>query len=158
MTVDEVLEHIQQDLDLDAETEHDVLEEIRAHLEEAAAAARAQGLDGPEALKQAAAHLGLEDLGQELQDVHAGWGTADGVIAAALPVLCALVLRWLVFSPYGTADGWQEILARPVFWAVAMAVLLVPLLKLPRWRYALVSWVFFWALSIAALTLPVLRW
>ena len=80
--------------------------------------------------------------------MHAGWGTADAVIAAGLPVICALVLRWLVFTPGGTALGWHQVLTRPAFWAVALAALLVPLLKLDRWRYALVSWSFFWMMTV----------
>jgi hypothetical protein len=87
-----------------------------------------------------------------------GWGTADGVIAAALPVLCTLVLRWMVFSPGGTAVGWQEILTGPAFWAVALAALLVPLLRFSRWRYALVSWAVFWGLSVAYMVGSAVRW
>jgi hypothetical protein len=36
--------------------------------------------------------------------------------------------------------------------------LAVPLLKFPRWRYALVSWAFFWVLSIVFIAWPALRW
>jgi hypothetical protein len=67
------------------------------------------------ALAEAAAHFGVEEVGAELQAVHAGWGTADAVIAAALPVVCALVLRWLAFAPDGTALGWPQMLTRPAF-------------------------------------------
>jgi hypothetical protein len=79
-------------------------------------------------------------------------------VAAGLPVVCALILRWLVFAPDGTAIGWREVLVRPAFWAVSLVALLVPMLKFPRWRYALVSWTFFWALSIVFVALPALRW
>ncbi len=61
MGIDEVLEQIRERLNLEAETEHEVLEEIRGHLEEAVSCARARGLDEQEALAQAAARLGLED-------------------------------------------------------------------------------------------------
>jgi hypothetical protein len=158
MTIDQVLLCIRDHLNLEAELEYQVLEEIRAHLEDAVEAAKAQGIDEQEALNAAAARFGVEDVCRELQSAHAGWGTADGVITAALPVICTLVLRWLVFAPDGTAVGWQEVLVRPVFWVVALISLLVPLLKFPRWRYALVSWAFFWILSVIFVAWPALRW
>jgi hypothetical protein len=148
MTVEDVLSCIRAQLDLEAEKEHELLEEIRGHLEDAVADARSRGLDEDEALAEAAACFGVEDVGRELHEAHAGWGTADGVLAAALPVVSALILRWLVFAPDGTAVGWQEVLIRPAFWVVALAALLVPLLRFPRWRHALVSWAFFWVLSV----------
>ena len=158
MTVDDVLARIRAHLNLEAETEYDLLQEIRAHLEEAVEVARAQGLDGEAALAEVAARFGVEEVGRELQAAHVGWGTADGVVAAALPVVCALVLRWLVFAPDGTAVGWQEVLVRPAFWVVSLAALVVPLLKFPRWRYALASWAFFWALTMVFFAWPALRW
>ncbi len=158
MTVDDVLARVRARLDLDAETERELLEELRDHLEDAVAAARARGLDEEKALAEAATRFGVEEVGRELQATHAGWGTADGVVAAALPVVCALALRWLVFAPDGTAVGWQEVLVRPAFWVVSLAALVVPLLKFPRWRYALVSWAFFWALSVIFFAWPALRW
>jgi hypothetical protein len=106
----------------------------------------------------AAARFGIEDVGAELQDAHAGWGAADGIAAAALPVICALVLRWLVFAPDGTAVDWQEMLSRPVFWVFSLVALLLPLVRFPRWRYALVSWAVFWILSVVFVALPALRW
>ena len=156
--IEQVLAHIRAQMDLDNETEHEVLEEIRSHLEEAVAAARAQGLDEQAALSEAAARFGVEEVGTELQQVHAGWGTADAVIAAGLPVVCALVLRWLVFAPDGTAIGWPQMLMRPVFWVIAAAALLVPLLKFGRWRYALMTWVFFWTITVIFSVWPALRW
>ena len=157
-SVDFVLEQIRAQLDLDAETERELLEELGGHLEDAVAAARAQGLDEEAALARVASRFGVEDVGRELQAAHLGWGTADGVVAAALPVVCALVLRWLVFAPDGTAVGWREALVRPAFWVVSLTALLVPLLKFPRWRYALVSWTFFWVLSVIFFVSPALRW
>ena len=158
MTVDDILARVRARLDLDAEMERELLEELRDHLEDAVAAARARGLDEEKALAEAATRFGVEEVGRELQATHAGWGTADGVVAAALPVVCALALRWLVFAPNGTAVGWQEVLVRPAFWVVSLAALIVPLLRFPRWRYALVSWAFFWALSVIFFVLPALRW
>jgi len=156
--VDRVLERVRAQLDLDAETERELLEELRGHLEDAVTAARARGLDEEEALAEAAARFGVEEAGRALQAAHVGWGTADGVVAAALPVICALALRWLVFAPDGTAVGWRGVLVQPAFWIVALAALLLPLLRFPRWRYALASWVFFWVLSVIFFAWPALRW
>ena len=156
--MDFVLEQIRAQLDLDAETERELLEELGGHLEDAVAAARAQGLDEEAALARVASRFGVEDVGQELQAAHLGRGTADGIVAAALPVICALTLRWLVFAPDGTAVGWRGVLVRPAFWVVSLVALLLPVLKFPRWRYALVSWAFFWVLSVIFFAMPALRW
>jgi hypothetical protein len=157
--LDRLVARIRAEMDLDSETEHDVLAEIRDHLEEAVSKSRAEGLDEAEALAQAAARFGLEEeIGRELQVTHAGWGTADAVVAAGLPVVCALILRWLAFAPDGTALGWPQLLSRPIFWIVAIAALLLPLLKFDRWRYALMGWVIFWGLTVIFVTLPALRW
>lgn len=156
--IDEFLARIQAQMDLNRETENEVLEEIRSHLEDAVAEAKAQGVDESTALAEAAARFGVEEVGTTLQEVHAGWGTADAVIAAGLPVVCALVLRWMVFAPDGTALGWQQVLIRPAFWAVALAALLVPLLKFERWRYALVSWGFFWVMTVIFVLRSAVRW
>ena len=156
--LDRVLEQVRHHLDLDAETEHELMAELRCHLEDAMAHAGTRGVTKEEALVEAAARFGVDEVGRELQAAHQGWGPADGVVASALPVVCALVLRWLVFAPGGTAAGWREMLVRPTFWVVAMAALLVPLLRFPRRRYALASWAFFWVLSVVFFALPALHW
>jgi len=162
--LDRLLERIRAQLDLDADRQQELLAEVRDHLEDALAAAQARGLDEEAALAEVAARFGVDEVGRELQATHVGWGVADGIIAAALPVVCALVLRWLVFAPGGTAVGWREVLIKPAFWIVALAALLVPLLRFPRWRYALASWAFFWVMSVIFFALrmyssaPALRW
>jgi len=153
-----LLARIRAQMELDSETEHEVLSELQAHLEEAVAEAQAEGLDRPTALARVAARFGLEETAQSLQAEHAGWGTADAVLAAGLPVLCALILRWLAFAPDGTALGWPELLNRPSFWVVALLMLLIPLLKFGRWRYAVAGWVVFWGLTVVFVTWPALRW
>ncbi len=158
MTIDEVLERIRAHLNLEAQTEHELLEEIRAHLEEAVDAAQTQGMDPQEALVQAAVRFGLEDVARELHATHAGWGALEGIAAAALPVLLALILRWLVFNPDGTTVGWQEMLDRPAVWSLAVVVLLLPLLRFPRRRYALVAWAIFWGLSVAVVAAQAVHW
>lgn len=157
--LDRLLDQIRAHMDLDSETEHEILAEIRDHLEEAADEAQSQGLDRAGALAQAAARFGVEtEIGKALQATHAGQGTADAVVAAALPVLGALILRWLAFAPDGSAIGWPQLLSRPAFWMVALAVLLIPILKFERWRYALAAWAFFWMLTVLFVALPALRW
>lgn len=149
--LERVLAGIRAELDLDADTEHDLLMEIRGHLEEAIADARARGLDEDRALAEAAARFGIEDVGRELQCTHMGWGAADGVIAAGLPVLCTLILRWGVFPPGTNPAEWWRLFQQPLFWALALGALFVPLLRFRRWRYALASWAFFWTLSMLSL-------
>jgi len=157
--IDGVLARIRSQMKLDGETEQEILAEIRDHLEEAVAQARAEGMGEAEALARAEARFGVEEeVGRDLQAAHAGWGTADAVLAAALPVLCALVLRWLAFAPDGTAVGWQQVLSRPAFWIVALAGLLLPLIKFRRWRYALAGWAVLWALTVIFVVSPALRW
>jgi hypothetical protein len=157
--IQDLLDRIRIQMELDGETEQEILDELRDHLEEAVSGARAEGLGEAEALARTAARFGLEEeIGQELQVAHAGWGTADAVLAAALPVLCALILRWLAFAPDGTALGWPQLLSRPTFWIVALAALLIPLIKFERWRYALATWILFWGLTVVFVTLPALRW
>jgi hypothetical protein len=157
--IDQLVERIRAQMDLDSETEYEVMAEIRDHLEESVSKARAEGLDEAAALARAAARFGVEEeIGRELQATHAGWGTADAVVVAALPVVCALILRWLAFAPDGTALGWPQLLSRPAFWVVAVAALLLPILKFERWRYALATWILFWALTVLFVALPALRW
>ncbi len=158
MTIDDVLERIRTQMNLEAETEYELLEEIRCHLDEAAADARVRGLDEDQALAQAAARFGVEEVGRELQATHEGWGTLEGIAAAALPVLFALLMRWLVFAPDGTFVGWQEMVGRPAFWAVAVIALLVPLWRFPRRRYALIGWTIFWGLSVIVIVGGAVRW
>jgi len=154
-----LLARIAAQMDLDSETEHEVLAEIRSHLEEAMAEARAEGLDEAQAFSWAAKHFGgEEEIGRSLQASHAGWGTTDAVVAAALPVVCALVLRWLVFAPDGTALGWPQLLSRPAFWIIALSALLIPLLKFTRWRHALAVWAIFWGLTVLFVVWPAVRW
>ena len=157
--IDRLLACIAAEMDLDGETEHEILAEMRCHLEEAVARGQAEGLDEAQALAQAAACFGVgQEIGRAMQATHAGWGTADAVMAAALPVVCSLILRWLIYAPDGTVLGWPELLSRPALWLVALVALLVPALKFERWRYALAAWAIFWALTLLFVALPAMRW
>ncbi len=158
MTIDDVLKQIQPRLGLEAEAEHEILEEIRGHLEEAVAAAVSRGLDERQALVDAASAFGVAQASAELRKTHAGWGTLEGVAAAALPVIFTLVLRWLIFAPGGTADAWREMLSPPTLIVIAGVAILIPLLRFPRRRCAIALWIFFWGLSLITVALPTLRW
>ena len=154
--VESLLQSVRAQMELDSETEHEVLSELREHLAEALAEARQAGLDDGAAVTRVFTQFGAgEEIGRGLQSAHAGWGTADAVLAAGLPVLCALILRWLAFAPDGTALGWPGLLNRPSFWIVAFLMLVVPLFRFGRWRYAVAGWLVFWALTVLFVTWPV---
>src|SRR5512146_17974 len=97
ITVDQVLANISIQLHLSKETEHEVLDEIRTHLEDAINDAATKGWDEEMALLKAAEEFGVEEAGAELQEVHGNWDSIEAIASVALPVLCAVVLRWLVF-------------------------------------------------------------
>ncbi len=155
--IDHILGLIKHKLDLSSQTENELVEEIRTHLEDAVADARSKGMDEEKALLKAAGEFGIDEVGEELQKVHAAWESTDAIMACALPVLAALVLRWIIFAPDGTYLGWPELLIRPAFWVVAVVALLAPLIQFRQWRYALVSWTLFWVLSIIFVAYPVIR-
>lgn len=158
MNADSLLERLRAHLNLDAEAEAEVLEELRGHLEDAVAAHRARGLDEAAAWRETASAFGLPETAAELRQVHAGRGLLDGVLLVAVPVVGTLVLRWLIFAPDGTAAGWRALPTPAALVAVAGVAMLVPLLRFPRRRTALALWAFFWGLSLATAVLPTLRW
>ncbi len=155
--IDLILTEIRAELDLSSETETELLEEVRGHLEDAVETAVSQGQNVETALLDVAERFGARDVGRALQEVHAPWESADAIIACIIPVVAALILRWIVFAPDGSAIGWQEILVRPAFWIVALAALLVPVFQFQRWQYALISWTFFWAITVIFIALPTIQ-
>ena len=150
LTIDQVLQQIAAGLQLSTQTERELLEEIRGHLEDALAKAIRQGRDPDEALREVAERFGIGVVSDALQDEHAPWESADAIVACILPVGGALILRWLTFVPAGSAAtaNWSHLLLQPLFWAVAVLVLLASLLYYHRWLFALTVWSFFWALSL----------
>ena len=92
MKIDDVLKQIQANLGLEAETEHDLREEIRGHLKDAVTEAQARGMDAQSALVEAAKAFGIDQTSNELRVMHASREVWEGIAAAALPVLFALVL------------------------------------------------------------------
>jgi len=154
VTVDQVVANISMQLHLSKETEHEVLAEIRTHLEDAISTAVASGGDEQEALLEAAGQFGIEEAGAELQEVHAGRDSIDAVTATALPVLFAVILRWLAFAPDGSPLHWRQLLVKPGFHLAAAAALLIPLLALRRWKMALAGWGIFWLITIIFVLFP----
>lgn len=157
MTIDDILNQLQARLGLEAETEALVLDEIRCHLEDAVAASIARGADPNQALREAASAFGVEEAAAELHEIHAGWGALDGVAAAALPVIFALVLRWLIFAPGGTADAWRVFLSPTSLFVIAGVAILLPLLRFSKRRYVIALWIFFWGLSLLTTAWPSLH-
>ena len=154
VTVDEVLTQIREQLHLSKETEHEVLAEIRTHLEDAVAEASASGVDEQMALRKAAERFGLDEAGAELQIVHSNWESIDAIAATALPVLFTVMLRWLAFAPDGSVLDWQQLLNRPGFYTLAFVALIIPIYHFHRWRYALVVWGVFWFLTVIFIIFP----
>lgn len=154
VTIDQVLAQIQKHLNLSKETEHELLDEIRTHLEDAVADAVSKGEDEEVALLKAAERFGVDEVGAELQEVHEGWDSIDAIVLSGLPVLFAIILRWLAFAPDGSALDWPTLLARPAFWIVAIVALVLPFLQFRRWRFALLGWGFFWLLTVVFVVFP----
>lgn len=148
MTVDSVLLNLSIHLHLSKETEHEILDEIRAHLEDAVENARQRGADEQEALRAAAEQFGMLESGAALQEVHNHKDGISALTAAALPVLFAVLLRWLIFAPDGSPAAWRKLLDAPAFYIIAAAALVIPVLAFRRWRFALVTWAFFWLLTV----------
>jgi hypothetical protein len=98
--------------------------------------------------------FGGAEVGKALQQVHAQWESSEAILACLIPVLAALVLRWVLFTPDGTIAGWQSVLAQPAFWIVALALLLIPVLQFQQWRYVLVNWGFFWIVTLIFILIP----
>jgi hypothetical protein len=106
------------------------------------------------ALQKAAEQFGIEAAGAELQEVHGNWDSVDAIFATALPVLFALILRWLAYAPDGSTLHWPQLLVRPAFWIVAFAALIIPVLRFRRWRFALAGWGVFWLLTVIFVVFP----
>jgi hypothetical protein len=159
MTVDQVLAKIGERLHLSKETEHEVLAEIRTHLEDTISAAAARGEDEQAALRKAAERFGIPEASAELQALHNNHDGVEAILATALPVVFALILRWMSFAPDGSAMNWRQILTQPGFYLLAAVALIIPALCFHRWRYALVGWGIFWLLTVLFVIFPSInRW
>ena len=146
--IEQMLGQISAELQLSSQTEQELLEEIRGHLEDALDEANKQGQNPDDALREVGERFGVDVVGEALQDEHGPWESADAIVACILPVAGALILRWLTFVPAGSAANWSHLLLQPIFWVVAVLVLATSMLYYHRWQYALTVWGFFWALSL----------
>jgi hypothetical protein len=159
ITIDQALDQISHRLHLSKEAEYELLAEIRTHLEDAVEQSRRQGGDEQAALRSAIEHFGVEEVGDELQDVHEGRESIEAIVATALPILFALTLRWIAFAPDGTSIAWHQLFTKPFFWLIAVATLVVPVLIFRRWRFALVGWGIFWLITVIFASNPnINRW
>jgi hypothetical protein len=154
VTIDQVLEKISIHLHLSKETESELLAEIRTHLEEIASNASLNGENEHEALLNAAKNFGIEEVGVELQELHAERESVEAIVAIILPILFTLIFRWLAFAPDGTARAWSHFLLQPEFWIVALAALILPILYFYRWRFVLIEWGIFWLLTVIFFIFP----
>lgn len=154
VTIDQVLANISLHLHLSKETEHEVLAEIRTHLEDAVAKAVVKGEDEQIALLKAAERFGVDEVGLALQEVHESWDPINPLLAVALPIFLALLLRWLAYAPDGSALAWPQLMVGPGFWLVAGAALIIPFLHFRRWSPALIGWGIFWLLSVIFIVFP----
>jgi hypothetical protein len=154
VTIDQLLTNLSQRLHLSKETEYEVLAEIRTHLEEVIANAASRGEDEQKALLKAAEQFGIDEVSAELQEVHSDRESIDAIVVTSLPVLFALVLRWLAFAPDGSALDWPLLLIKPGFWIIAATALVIPVLCFRRWRFALAGWGFFWLLTVIFVIYP----
>jgi hypothetical protein len=154
ISIDQVLDKIRSQLCLSNEMENELLAEIRTHLEEALARSRSRGGDEGAALREVLQQFGVEEVGSQLQQVHSGWESIEAIAATALPVLFALILRWLVFVPEGSSKAWEQLLVQPALWIVAATALVLPALLFRRWRLVLVGWGVFWLITVILAAFP----
>lgn len=157
ITIDSVLAAIAQHMNLSKQTERELLDEIRDHLEDAVDDARQQGKDETIALLKAAEHFGVDEVGKALNETHSSWESSEALLMLIVPVFCTVVLRWLVFGYRGTAADWPMLVSRPVLIIIAAVTLLWPLSQLRRWQYAMIGWGIFWGISIIFMAFPTMR-
>ncbi len=148
MTIDSLLEQIRSQLNLSKEEEWELLEEIRAHLEDAVADAEMHGKDRTTALLKAAEDFGVLESSIALQQVHKGSEMTHVILMCIVPVFFTLVLRWLIFAADGTTAGWPTLFSRPTRVLIAGVLFVLPLTQCRRWPYVAAAWTFFWTISV----------
>lgn len=157
LSIDDVLEQIRSQLNLSRETEWELIEEIRCHLEDAVDAARRHGKDENTALLKAAEDFGMIEASQQLQKLHGEFEMTEVLLMLIAPIVCTVVMRWVFFSAEGTLNGWQPIFPRTISVALSFIILLLPLVQLRRWPYASFGWLFFWGISMIFIAFPAIR-
>ena len=152
--IDLVLKRIGRDLKLNNDTKHEILEEMRCHFEDAVDDAVRRGVNPLDALHDAVGRFGIEEVGPELQAVNGTSESSDAIFIALVPVVGALLLRWVIFSPAGASADWTHFLQRPAFWIVAVVTLLIPILQFQKRSHTIITWIIFWSLTLIFALLP----
>ena len=154
-TVNEELERylagVAGQLSVDPTSEREILGEIQAHLEDAIAEFREEGLGAQESVTKAFDNFGEpREVGRMLGRLH-GDSANQAVLAAFLPVALALTFKWMLLPLLSTLAHWQDSPTPFVFACLAILALLVPGLSLRNWRYGYGVWAFFSLVTIAQL-------
>jgi len=156
--LDQALKLVAGRLLIESDREHEVLAELRSHLEEATDAGVRRGLSRPAALQQAVDALGVTETADELHQTHAGLGVREGVLAAAVLVVLALALRWVTFAPEGTATRWRVLVEPQALALACLTSVAVVAWWFRRSRYAVAVSAFFGAISLITAVWPAARW
>jgi hypothetical protein len=148
--VEAYLREVRRRLRVDPAMEKAILAELRSHLEEATIAHQAMGLSRERAEARAIKEFGEAwEVAKQLQGVH-GSSFNQALLAAFLPVVLTIVLKWVAIPLLRLSAAWQ-VVTSPAFLSVAALLLLLPTLRWEKWRYGLPAWGFFWAMTILEL-------
>ena len=149
--LEEYLTAVASQLNVDPATEIEILQEIRTHLQEAAAELQEEGLSGEESLALCVSNFGeARELGRMLGRTHSD-SANQAVLAAFLPVALALTFKWVLLPVLGSLSHWQGSPTPFIFSCLAILALLVPGLTFRRWRYGYAVWAFFSLVTIVQL-------
>lgn len=145
------LAQVASQLSVDPTTEREILWEIQAHLEEAAAELQEDGSSSEESLALAIERFGpARDVGRVLGLLHSE-SANQAVLAAFLPVALALTFRWVLLPLLTSLAHWQGSPTPLLIACLAIVALAVPGLTFRNWRYGYAVWAFFSLVSIAQL-------
>lgn len=136
-------------LPLDRDQQQAILAEVSDHLGVAAEWWQEQGLDLEAAWQRAVEEFGtVDEIAASFVETRRGWGTNEALAAAALPVLLALVLKFVALPLLAVPRSWQ-VLTHPALLSSAVLLLLLPLAwKAERWRFGLAIWMVFWFFTV----------
>jgi hypothetical protein len=145
------LAQVASQLSVDPTTEREILQEIRAHLEEAATELQEAGLGGAESWALAQERFGkAREVGRMLGRLHSD-SANQAVLAAFMPVALAVTFKWVVLPLLGNVARWQGNPTPVILSCLAVLALLVPGLTFKNWRYGYAVWAFFSLVTIAQL-------
>lgn len=145
------LTEVASQLSVDPTTEGEILQEIRTHLEEAAAELEIEGLGEEGSLALAMDNFGEpREVGRMLGRLHSD-SANQAVLAAFLPVALALTFKWVLLPLLRAMAQWQGNPTPLILACLAILALLVPGLTFRRWRYGYAVWAFFSLVTITQL-------